>query len=66
MRCGEERSRRNARGNEGFGVPENAINPIEQFNINRILPFHLFGLDASFTNASLLMLINLALVSPLR
>ena len=43
-------------------MPENAINPIEQFNINRILDFHLFGYDVSFTNAALLMVIILALV----
>ena len=43
-------------------MPENAINPIEQFNINRILDFHLFGYDVSFTNASLLMVVILALV----
>jgi F-type H+-transporting ATPase subunit a len=42
-------------------VPENAINPIEQFNVNRIFNFHPLGLDASFTNASLLMLIILGL-----
>jgi F-type H+-transporting ATPase subunit a len=44
-------------------VPENAINPIEQFNVNRIFSFHPLGLDASFTNASLLMLIILGLVA---
>jgi F-type H+-transporting ATPase subunit a len=44
-------------------VPENAINPIEQFNVNRIVPIHLFGLDASFTNASLFMVIILGLVA---
>ena len=42
-------------------MPENAINPIEQFNVNRIFNFHPLGLDASFTNASLLMLIILGL-----
>ncbi len=44
-------------------MPENAINPIEQFNISRLVSFNLFGLDASFTNASLLMVIILGLVS---
>jgi F-type H+-transporting ATPase subunit a len=50
-------------GDEDYGVPENAINPIEQFNINRIFHFRPLGIDASFTNASLLMLIILGLVS---
>ena len=44
-------------------MPENAINPIEQFNVQRLLSFHLFGLDLSFTNASLLMFIVLGAVS---
>ena len=44
-------------------MPENAINPIEQFNVNRIFNFHPLGLDASFTNASLLMLIILGLAA---
>lgn len=44
-------------------MPENAIDPIHQFNIERIVNFHPFGLDASFTNASLLMVVILGLVS---
>ncbi len=44
-------------------MPEKAIDPIHQFNIERLMPFHVMGLDASFTNASLLMVIILALVS---
>ncbi len=44
-------------------MPENAIDPITQFNVERIVNFHPFGLDASFTNASLLMVIILGLVS---
>ena len=44
-------------------MPENAIDPIHQFNIERIFSFHPFGFDASFTNASLLMVIILGLVS---
>ena len=44
-------------------MPENAINPIEQFDIHRMVPVSLFGLDASFTNASLLMVVILGLVS---
>jgi F-type H+-transporting ATPase subunit a len=38
------------------------MDPISQFNIKPIIPIHLFGIDASFTNASLLMLIAVALV----
>jgi F-type H+-transporting ATPase subunit a len=48
---------------EVSGVPEKAIDPMKQFNIERIFAFHPFGFDASFTNASLLMVIILALVS---
>lgn len=39
------------------------INPMEQFEIHRIVPLHIFGLDASFTNSALLMLVAVALVS---
>lgn len=42
-------------------MPEKAIDPIHQFNIERIVNFHPFGIDASFTNASLLMVIILGL-----
>ncbi len=44
-------------------MPENAIDPIHQFNIERIVSLHPFGLDVSFTNAALLMVVILALVS---
>ncbi len=44
-------------------MPENAIDPIHQFNIERIFTMHPMGMDASFTNASLLMVIILGLVS---
>ena len=36
-----------------------AIDPIHQFHIKPIAPLHLFGIDASFTNASLFMVIVL-------
>jgi len=36
---------------------EHTMDPIHQFNIERIIPLHPFGVDASFTNASLFMLI---------
>jgi F-type H+-transporting ATPase subunit a len=40
-----------------------AIDPIHQFHINPIAPLHIFGLDASFTNASLFMVIVLLAIS---
>jgi F-type H+-transporting ATPase subunit a len=40
-----------------------AIDPIHQFHINPIAPLHIFGIDASFTNASLFMVIVLLAVS---
>ncbi len=40
-----------------------AIDPIHQFHINVLAPLHLGGVDASFTNASLFMVIILAAVS---
>lgn len=33
------------------------MNPIEQFELTRIVPINLFGVDVSFTNASLFMLL---------
>ena len=36
---------------------ENAMDPIHQFVIKPIIDFHAFGIDASFTNASLFMMI---------
>ncbi len=45
-------------------MAENAIDPIHQFNVERILTMHPMGMiDASFTNASLLMVIILGLVT---
>jgi F-type H+-transporting ATPase subunit a len=40
-----------------------AHNPLEQFQIHRIVPIKLGGLDASFTNSALFMLIATALVT---
>ena len=37
--------------------------PIHQFEINRIIPLKLYGLDASFTNSSLLMVLATGLVA---
>ena len=42
-------------GAEG-GMPD----PIHQFEIKRLLPLELFGLDASFTNSALYMLVTVA------
>ena len=39
------------------------LNPIEQFGISRFIELHPMGVDASFTNASLFMIVILALVS---
>jgi len=35
----------------------NAIDPIHQFEVTKIVPIQLFGHDVSFTNASLFMVI---------
>lgn len=40
-----------------------AHSPIEQFEINQIFPLKLFGLDASFTNSSLYMVVAFALIT---
>jgi F-type H+-transporting ATPase subunit a len=37
--------------------------PIHQFEINKLIPFKIFGVDASFTNSSLYMVIALGLIS---
>ncbi|MEW6436089.1 MAG: F0F1 ATP synthase subunit A [Pseudomonadota bacterium] len=39
------------------------MDPIHQFTVEPFVPVHLFGLDISFTNASLFMLLVVALVS---
>jgi F-type H+-transporting ATPase subunit a len=45
----------------GFAVAaEGGLDPIHQFVIEPIIPFHPFGIDASFTNASLFMVLVLA------
>ncbi len=40
-----------------------AHSPIHQFEINNLIPLKLFGFDASFTNASLYMVLALSLIS---
>ena len=39
-----------------------AVNPMEQFEIIRYIPLKLFGLDVSITNASVYMMLSVALV----
>lgn len=39
------------------------FDPLHQFEISRIIPIELFGLDASFTNSSLFMLISVAVIA---
>ncbi len=41
------------------------IQPLEQFHIQRLIPIHIGGLDASFTNSALLMTIAVALITAL-
>jgi F-type H+-transporting ATPase subunit a len=38
-------------------------NPMEQFEIKRLLELELFGVDSSFTNSSLMMVITVVLIS---
>jgi F-type H+-transporting ATPase subunit a len=45
-----------AAGSEGHS-------PIEQFEISKLIPLNLFGIDASFTNSSLYMVLALSLIS---
>jgi F-type H+-transporting ATPase subunit a len=42
---------------------EQAIDPIHQFNIDRLAQFQINGVDASFTNASLFMVIVVAIIA---
>ena len=46
-------------GTQGTGMPD----PIHQFEIHRIIPIKIFGWDASFTNASLFMLLAVLLIA---
>lgn len=39
--------------------------PMEQFVIHRYIPLHIFGVDASFTNSALLMVIAVVLITAL-
>lgn len=46
-----------------MAAQEQAIDPIHQFNIERLAHVQISGIDASFTNASLFMVIVVAIVS---
>jgi F-type H+-transporting ATPase subunit a len=46
-------------GTQGAGMPD----PIHQFEIHRLIPIKIFGWDASFTNASLFMLLAVLLIA---
>ena len=48
-----------AAGEEGPHLPD----PMHQFEIKRIVPFELFGFDASFTNSALFMVIAATLIT---
>ena len=41
------------------------LNPLEQFEIKHIIPIHIGGVDVSFTNSALVMLIGVVLVTAL-
>jgi F-type H+-transporting ATPase subunit a len=47
----------------GHGEGGLAIDPMHQFEIQRIVPLELFGIDVSFTNSALWMLIALGVIS---
>ena len=46
-------------GHGDGGLP----NPMHQFEIERLIPFKIFGFDASFTNSALFMVIAAALIT---
>jgi len=46
----------------GAGAAADALNPMAQFEIKRLVPIEIFGVDASFTNSALWMMIGLATV----
>jgi F-type H+-transporting ATPase subunit a len=48
-----------AEGHGDGGLP----NPMHQFEIKRLVPFELFGLDASFTNSALFMVIAATVIT---
>lgn len=52
----------NGQGSHNGGAND-LVDPMHQFEIKRFVELELFGLDASFTNASLFMVIGIALIS---
>ena len=48
---------------EGHGADGGLPNPMHQFEIKRLVPFELFGFDASFTNSALFMVIAAAVIT---
>jgi F-type H+-transporting ATPase subunit a len=50
-------------GNAGHGGGTGLPDPMHQFEIQRIIPFEIFGYDASFTNSALFMVIAATLVT---
>jgi F-type H+-transporting ATPase subunit a len=46
-------------------VAAERVNPLHQFEIERIVPIHIGGLDASFTNAALFMSVAVVLITAL-
>jgi F-type H+-transporting ATPase subunit a len=47
----------------GGGAHGKAVDPMEQFHIVRYVPLKIFGVDVSFTNSSLWMVMALALIA---
>ncbi len=50
---------------QGAAAPHEGltIDPMHQFAIDRYVPIHIFGIDASFTNSALFMLIAVGLIT---
>ncbi len=47
----------------GHGGEAAAFDPMHQFEIKRLIPLEIFGIDASFTNSSLFMVVAVILIS---
>ena len=47
----------------GGGHSGGGVDPMHQFTIERYIPLRIFGYDASFTNASLWMVMSITLVT---
>jgi len=52
----------NQAAGHGADAGSHAFDPMHQFEIKRLIPFEIFGIDASFTNSALWMLIGLAVI----